>query len=299
MSVETVHLFLNPTAGRGRAGKREPRIRELLEAGGLPLELHLSRDVGDLEEQVRYCVDNGVHRVVVAGGDGSVHEAANGIMRAAGDATLGVIPTGTGNDFAKAAGVTLDWEHATMLLADRIAAGEQSRKVDVGRMNDRYFANGAGIGFDARVTRIARSYRLPIGDLVYLLAIFRGMAEGIATPNMRISTDNTVHTGPITLANVASGPWIGGMFNIAPMAENNDGKFDLLIVAPVSRPRILTLLPKLMSGKHMGEKEIIHEPVTRVMIESDEPIDSHLDGEMQAMQQRFEIELFAGALRLF
>ena len=299
MSVETVHLFLNPTAGRGRAGKREPRIRELLEAGGLPLELHLSRDVGDLEEQVRYCVDNGVQRIVVAGGDGSVHEAANGIMRAAGDATLGVIPTGTGNDFAKAAGVTLDWEHATMLLADRIAAGSQSRKVDIGRMNDRYFANGAGVGFDARVTRIARSYRLPIGDLVYLLAIFRGMAEGIATPNMRISTDNTVHTGPITLANVASGPWIGGMFNIAPMAENNDGKFDLLIVAPVSRPRILTLLPKLMSGKHMGEKEIVHEPVTRVMIESDEPIDSHLDGEMQAMQQRFEIELFAGALRLF
>ncbi len=89
------------------------------------------------------------------------------------------------------------------------------------------------------------------------------------------------------------------MFNIAPMAENNDGRFDLLIVAPVSRPRILALLPKLMSGKHMGEKEIIHEPVTRVVIESDEPIDSHLDGEMQAMQQRFEIELFAGALRLF
>lgn len=299
MSVETVHLFLNPTAGRGRAGKREPRIRELLEAGGLSLERHLSRDVGDLEEQVRKCVDDGVQRVVIAGGDGSVHEAANGIMRAAGDATLGVIPTGTGNDFAKAAGVTLNWEHATALLADRIAAGKQSRKVDVGRMNDRYFANGAGVGFDARVTRIARSYRLPIGDLVYLLAIFRGMAEGIATPNMRISTGDTVHTGPITLANVASGPWIGGMFNIVPTAENNDGKFDLLIVAPVSRPRILTLLPKLMSGKHMGEKEIIHEPVTSVVIESDEPVDSHLDGEMQPLQQRFEIELFAGALSLF
>lgn len=299
MSVETVHLFLNPTAGRGRAGRREPRIRELLGAGGLPVELHLSRDVGDLEEQVRNCVDEGVRRVVVAGGDGTVHEATNGIMRAAGNAVLGVVPTGTGNDFAKAAGISLDWELATAKLAERIASGEQTREVDVGRMNDRFFANGAGVGFDARVTRIARSYRLPIGDLVYLIAIFRGMAEGIATPNMRIGTDDNVHTGPITLANVASGPWIGGMFNIAPMAENNDGRFDLLIVAPVSRPRILALLPKLMSGKHMGEKEIIHESVTRVVIESDEPIDSHLDGEMQAMQQRFDIELFAGALRLF
>jgi len=299
MSVETVHLFLNPAAGRGRGGKRAPRIRELLGAGGLPLEVHLSRDVGDLEEQIRSCVDNGGRRIVAAGGDGSVHEAANGIMRANGDATLGVIPSGTGNDFAKAAGVTLDWEHATSLLADRIASGEPSRSVDMGKMNGRYFANGAGIGFDARVTRIARSYRLPIGDLVYLLAIFRGMAEGIATPNMRITTDADVHIGPITLANVANGPWIGGMFNIAPMAKNDDGTFDLLIVAPVSRPRILTLLPKLMSGKHMGEKEITHERVTRILIESDEPVDSHLDGEMQAPQQRFEIELLAGRLRLF
>jgi len=299
MSVETVHLFLNPTAGRGRAGKREPRIRELLVNAGLPLESHLSQGVGDLEEQVRNCVDSGVRQVVVAGGDGSVHEAANGIMRAAGDATLGVIPTGTGNDFAKAAGVTLDWEHASTLLAERIAAGGQSRKVDVGRMNDRYFVNGAGVGFDARVTRIAHSYRAPIGDLVYLLAIFRGMVEGIATPHMRITTNGNTRTGPITLANVASGQWIGGMFNIAPMAANDDGLFDLLVVDPVSRPRILTLLPKLMSGTHMGEKEISHERVTRITIESDEPVDSHLDGELQAMQQRFEIELLASALSLF
>ena len=299
MSVETVHLFLNPAAGRGRAGKRGARIRELLDECDFPLEVHLSQDVGNLEEQVRDCVDRGGRRIVVVGGDGSVHEATNGIMRASGDAVLGVIPSGTGNDFAKAAGITLDWEHATRLLAERIVAGERPRSVDVGKMNDRYFANGAGVGFDARVTRIARSYRLPIGDFVYLLAIFRGMAEGIETPHMRISTDSNVHTGPVTLANVASGPWIGGMFNIVPTAKNDDGKFDLLIVEPVSRPRILALLPKLMSGKHMDEKEITHEAVTRILIESDEPVDSHLDGEMQPMQTRFEIELLPGALSLF
>lgn len=299
MSVETVHLFLNPAAGRGRAGKRGTRIRELLNEGGFPLEVHLSQDVGNLEEQVRDCVEHGGRRIVAVGGDGSVHEATNGIMRARGDAMLGVIPSGTGNDFAKAAGITLDWEHATRLLTERIVAGERPRCVDVGKMNDRYFANGAGVGFDARVTRIARSYRLPIGDFVYLLAIFRGMAEGIETPHMRISTDNNVHTGPITLANVASGPWIGGMFNIVPTAKNDDGKFDLLIVEPVSRPRILALLPKLMSGKHMDEKEITHEAVTRILIESEEPVDSHLDGEMQPMQKRFEIELLPGALSLF
>jgi diacylglycerol kinase (ATP) len=125
------------------------------------------------------------------------------------------------------------------------------------------------------------------------------MAEGIATPNMRITTGGDVRTGPITLANVASGPWIGGMFNLAPMAKNDDGLFDLLVVAPVSRRRILALLPKLMSGKHMGEQEIAHETVTRILIESDEPVDCHLDGEMQPLQARFEIELLAGALPIF
>jgi YegS/Rv2252/BmrU family lipid kinase len=298
MSAESVHLFLNPTAGRGRAGKRERRIRELLGHCGLAIEVHRSTGVGNLEEQVRRHVEAGQALVVVAGGDGSVHEAANGILRGGGGASLGVVPTGTGNDFAKACEIPLDWEHAVRLLADRIAAGQGGRKVDVGCMNGRYFANGAGIGFDARVTKIARSYRVPIGDLVYLFAIFRGMAEGIATPSMRLTADDVVWDGPLTLANIANGPWVGGMFHIAPMADNGDGRFDLMIAGPVSRRRILTLLPTLMTGKHLGEKEIVHEPVRHLIVEAAEPVLAHLDGELQAPQQRFEISLLPGALRL-
>ena len=298
MSDDAVHLFLNPTAGRGRAGKRAARIRELLQQCGQPVDVHLSRDVGDLEERVLHAVSQGARRIVVAGGDGSVHEASNGIMRAGGEASLGVIPSGTGNDFAKACDVPLDWELAATRLAKRIDAGQAGRAIDVGRMNGRYFANGAGIGFDAKVTQIARSYQLPIGDLVYLLAIFRGMAEGIATPRLRITAGDTIWDGPLTLANIANGPWVGGMFHIAPMADNGDGRFDLVIAAPVSRMRILSLLPTILRGGHVGEKEISLHQVTDVLVEADEPVLSHLDGEMQPPLQRFEISLLAGALRL-
>ena len=298
MSVETVHLFLNPTAGRGRAGRREPRIVELLGGSGLPVEIHRSGGVGDLENQVLRHVEDGQKLIVVAGGDGSVHEATNGILRAGGAASLGVVPTGTGNDFAKACEIPLDWEHAVRLLADRIGSGQSVRSIDVGRMNDRYFANGAGIGFDARVTKIARSYRMPIGDLVYLLAIFRAMAAGIATPRLRVTADDLIWDGPLTLANIANGPWEGGMFHIAPMASNSDGQFDLMIAGPVSRTRILTLLPTLMSGKHLGEKEIAHESVRRLEVVADEPVLSHLDGEIQPPMQHFEISLLPGALHL-
>jgi diacylglycerol kinase (ATP) len=298
MTAETIHLFLNPTAGRGRAGRRQARILELLQSRDLPVELHQSQAIGNLEEQVQNFVDQGAARIVVAGGDGSVYEAVNGIMRSGAEASLGVIPTGTGNDFAKACDIPLNWEHASQLLADRLAAGQYAKTIDIGTMNDRFFANGAGIGFDAKVTRIARSYRLPIGDLVYLLAIFRAMVDGIATPRLQISSTGFSWDGPATLASISNGPWIGGLFRIAPMARNDDGKLELLIADPVSRRRIVSLLPKLMSGEHLGEAEIRHQVITTLSVLSSEPVASHLDGEVQPLQQRFEFGVLPSALRL-
>lgn len=298
MATDTIHLFLNPTAGRGRAGRRRERITELLLQKDIDLKVHISASSGDLESQVLQQVNSGATRIIVAGGDGSIHEATNGILRSENNAALGVIPTGTGNDFAKACDIPLNWEHATQLLADRIAAGETPRRIDAGRFNERYFANGAGIGFDAKVTRVAQSIQLPIGDLVYLLAIFRTMIDGIASPHLTITADSFIWEGPLTLAAVSNGPWVGGMFHIAPSASNADRKLELLIAKPVTRRRIMTLLPKLMSGDHMQEAEIVHESVTSVHIKAEQPISSHLDGEVQALQTEFSIEVLPDALAL-
>ena len=298
MTTNSIDLFVNPTAGRGRAGRRLAEIRRLIEASGASVIIHESGYVGDLETQVRDLVSSGVERIIVAGGDGSIHEAVNGIMDADTDASLGIVPSGTGNDFAKAAGIPLEWRAATTLLASRIADNVAPRTIDVGRMNDRYFANGAGIGLDAKVTRIARDYNWPIGDLVYLVAILRTMLDGIATPEMQLEAESLRWDGPLTLASVSNGPWIGGMFHIAPMARNDDGKLELMIADPVSRRRIVTLLPKLMSGKHLDEAEIRYSSVTRLSIESSEPLISHLDGEIQPLQTRFELGLLPAALRL-
>ena len=269
-----------------------------MEQSGVQVEYHASRSVGDLETQVMQHVDEGATRIVVAGGDGSVHEAVNGIMRSDKSAALGVIPTGTGNDFAKACNIPLNWEHATQLLAERIGARGAPRKIDVGLFNERFFANGAGIGFDAKVTRIAQSIQLPIGDLVYLLAIFRTMIGGLATPRLRITSEDYVWDGPITLATISNGPWVGGMFHIAPMADKSDNMMDLLIAKPVTRRRILMLLPKLMNGEHMQEEEIVHQPVTALSIKAEQLIPSHLDGEVQPLQTDFRISVLPSALDL-
>ncbi len=298
MTTSDLHLFVNPSAGRGRAGKRLPRILELLRADGLDPEVHESQGVGDLERAVRAAVERGATRLIVAGGDGSVHEAANGMLSADSVAALGVVPTGTGNDFAKAVDIPLDWETATRLLADRIASAAPVRHVDAATMNDRYFVNGAGIGLDAKVTRIARSFRLPIGDLVYLLAILRTLTEGILTPDLVVESEGFEYRGPLTLASVSNGAWIGGMFHIAPMADNRDGRLELLLVAPVTRHRILALLPKLIRGRHISEPEITHTSVEHVTITADDDIPSHLDGEVQPLARRFDIAILPAALRL-
>jgi diacylglycerol kinase (ATP) len=291
------HLLLNPAAGRGRAGKRLQRILGHLRQAGINPVVHESNRAGDLESTARELAADDV-TLLVAGGDGSVHELVNGLLAAGAQTPFGVIPAGTGNDFAKAAEIPLDWETATRLLAERVASATPPRRVDAGRMNDRYFANGAGIGFDGTVNRIARSYRRPMGDLVYLLAVMRALADGVATPRMRISSDELLWDAPLTLASIANGRWVGGMFLIAPAADHADGELDLTIAGPVTRRRVLRLLPKLTQGTHVDEPEIRHWQVRQLDIEADAPVASHLDGEVQPLGRHFSIEILPGALRL-
>lgn len=293
-----VPLLFNPTAGRGRAGRRVAAVSAMLDANSISHTPIASRTVGDIEHLATQAIADGHDRLIIAGGDGSIYEAVNGILHSERGADLGVIPIGTGNDFAKAAAIPLHWEHATSLLADRLKSGAPARAIDAGRCNERYFANGAGIGFDARVSAIARSIRLPIGDLVYLIALFRAMLEGVSTPRMTLSFANERVEGELTLASFSNGPWIGGMFHIAPKARNDDGLLELVYAEPVSRRRILALIPKLLRGTHLSEPDVHTFSIRKCIVVADAPVISHLDGEIQPPQTHFDIELLAGALRL-
>lgn len=298
MTDQPVPLFINPTAGRGRAGKRLPLIRNMFDAAGIRLQVFSSGAVGDMEQQVAVQVAAGAGHIIVVGGDGSVHEAVNGLLRAGRESVLSLIPSGTGNDFAKASGISPDWQEATQSLLESLQRGDAARSVDLGRMNERYFANGVGIGFDARVTRVAGSIHWPIGNLVYLVALLCCLVGGVATPKLEIHSRNARFSGPVTLAAVCNGAWVGGLFHIAPPALNSDARLDLLIAAPVSRLRVLGLLPRLMRGTHMQEKEIRHEFVDSVSITASAPVESHIDGEVQVPQQHFEFEVLPGRLKL-
>ena len=298
MNHEPVTILLNPAAGRGRATRHAASIVEILQSFGIRSNLVRSSAVGDLERLAAELARSNAKQMIVAGGDGSVHEAVNGILKVGGKTALGVIPIGTGNDFAKASDTPLNWRDATSVLAARLRDGEPTRKVDAGRMNDRFFANGVGIGFDAKINRIARKYKWPIGDLVYLFAVFEGMWDSVITPNVEMTYAGVTYDGPITLANVSNGPWVGGMFHIAPMARIDDGQLDLVIAKPVTRRRILVLLPKLIKGTHIGAPDISTHRIRDFRLIADAPVPCHLDGETQPLQTEFEIEILDRALSL-
>ena len=298
MQKRPIPLFVNPVAGRGRARHHAASICRLLDDNGIAHELTHSTDVGDIEFKVAAAAAAGVDRIIVAGGDGSIHEAVNGILRSATSTALGVIPLGTGNDFAKACSIPLHWEDATRLLADRIRADTPWRTIDVGRMNDRYFANGAGIGFDAKINQIARANRLPIGNLIYLIAVFQGIWDGVITPKLRMRYDTVDYEGAVTLVEVCNGASVGGMFQIAPMAKNDDGFLDLVFVRPVSRLRIFALLPQLVKGSHVNAPEVTCARVNSITLLAEGPVPSHLDGEIQPLQTEFHIRILQRALAI-
>jgi diacylglycerol kinase (ATP) len=298
MQKRPIPLFINPAAGRGRGADHAESIRHLLADSGVTIEEIQSTAAGDIEYKVFAAASAGADRIIVAGGDGSVHEAVNGILRSASHTALGVIPVGTGNDFAKACSIPLHWEDATRLLADRIGSDMPLRYIDAGRMNDRFFANGAGIGFDAKINHIARGIRLPLGDLVYLIAVIQGVWDGVITPGVRMRYDSTDYDGSVTLVEVCNGPSVGGMFQIAPMAKNDDGFLDLVFVQPVGRLRIFALLPKLIKGTHISAPEVTCARANAISLIAEEPVPSHLDGEVQPLQTEFQIEILERSLAI-
>jgi YegS/Rv2252/BmrU family lipid kinase len=273
-------------------------MREAFATHGVATDIHVSEASGDIAAIAARLARGGASRIIVAGGDGSINEAFSGILSSGRTVPVGIVPAGTGNDFAKACGIDPDWQRAALALAERLAANVEASTIDAGRCNSSYFVNGVGIGFDAVVTRYASRVSLPIGGLVYMVGLIRALADGVTTPHLEVTADSFHYEGRATLANIANGPWLGGQFRIAPMASNTDGLLDLVLAEPVSRTRAAGLVNPLKKGEHLDEPEVRYAAVKAVTVTSQEPIASHLDGEVQPLADRFEIEVLPGALRL-
>jgi diacylglycerol kinase (ATP) len=258
--VKTI-VILNPVSGRGRARKLIPTIERILSASSLDFNLLQSERPWHTADLAEAAARQDTDVVVAAGGDGTVNEAINGLMRARQDGfaktALGVLSIGTGNDFAASLDLPLRLEDAVRAITKNVR-----RLVDIGLLkgcgfpDGRYFGNCVGIGFDAAGGVLAEKITWASGLLAYLIAALQNIFIYYKAPTLEIQLDTeTIHM-PSLLVSIMNGKRIGGGFWTAPNARPDDGLFDVCIAEEVSRPRMLTLLPHFLRGTQASQPEI-------------------------------------------
>jgi diacylglycerol kinase (ATP) len=271
-----IALFVNPTAGRGRgAHAAQPAARALREAGHTVRSV-VGVDADDALARARAAVADGTGALVAVGGDGMVSLALQAV---AGTPTpLGVVAVGTGNDFARVAGLPVrDPAAAGTAIAGALRDG-RTRALDLGRTGDRWFGTVLASGFDSRVNDRGNRMRWPTGRFRYDLAMLAELAA-LHPIRYRVAFDG----GPereieATLIAVGNGSSYGGGMRICTDAEMDDGLFDVCVVGPCSRTTLVRVFPRVYRGTHPSHPVVTVHRAARVRLAADD-VTAYADGE--------------------
>jgi diacylglycerol kinase (ATP) len=264
-----VRFLLNPAAGRGAGAAHIHRLRILASRAGAGLVS--SKNGADLAEQARRAVADGVERLIVAGGDGTMHQVAQGLVGT--ECALGVVPLGSGNDLSGTLGVPPELEPAV----ERALNGPV-RRIDVAKVGETYCIGYAGVGFDSEVTRFANQVKILRGPLIYPYAVIHTLAT-FKPPRMRVEYDEGVFEGKAMFAVAANLPRFGGGMRIAPDAQIDDGLLDLVIVREISRRTLLSVFPRVYTGSHVHHPAVLLVRTARVSITLDREMTIYGGGE--------------------
>jgi YegS/Rv2252/BmrU family lipid kinase len=265
------HLVLvNPWAGGGRARELLPKVESALRDRGLAYRMLLTTSLEHGCEEARAAAAAGEIPVVMSG-DGLIGQIGGAL--AGGETPMGVIPGGRGNDLARVLGIPTEIPAA----ADLIAAGT-TRAIDVGEVNGRRFLGIASCGFDSDCNRIANETRFVKGNLVYLYSVPRALAAWKpARFTVTLDGERREFTG-YSVAAANSKAYGGGMF-LAPEAELDDGRLDVVCTSQVGKLRFLANLPKVYKGRHVDNEEVTVLRAAEVEISADRPFAVYADGD--------------------
>jgi len=301
----TTCVIYNPAAGRGKA---ETLLKELRATPGADFELRPTTQPGHAVELARQAAVDGFARVAAAGGDGTVHEVANGILLSGNrDVTFAVWPIGSANDYAYTLGMTRWWERRTERQPTETIDADVGRVTGGGR--ERYFVGNLGVGFNGMVNAEARKTRWLSGMPLYAWAFLKSIARHFATPRMTVRFDDTETTGP-TLALSVLLAQREGNFPLRPDASLTDGLFDYMHATRLRRWHLLRYLPAMATGRLPENHPLIRlGRARRIVVKSEAPLCAHADGEfvcvpedrlkeiaVEVLPARLKTEVFAPAL---
>jgi len=296
-----IKIIANPMAGRGYGRRAMAIASRLMPDKGLRFDLTATEYPGHAVELARQALAEGYQTVVALGGDGTVNEVVNGLCADLGAdpnpadvVKLGIIPCGSGNDFAYAAGVP----RALGPAIDRLAAG-RSRLVDMGRINGRLFAYGVGMGLDAEVNIESRKIKVLRGMLLYFIALLKVLIFQHRTYELEIVADGQRFKQRAIMVSVANGQRYAGAFMITPEAKIDDGLLNLCVISPVSRLDMLRFMPLVFKGYHTRLKQVKTLAAREVKVRSESPLVSHVDGEIFGCgESYYEFSLLPHCLRV-
>ena len=271
MPEETL-VIANPTSGGGRGRKSAETAATAIESVGRRATVSYTSASGDAALLAREALDRGIQRMAVCGGDGTIHEVI-GVL-AGSDVEVGLIPCGRGNDFARALGIPASPDEAGRLIATGSA-----RRVDLGMVNDRYFATVVTMGFDSEVARLVYERAVPFkGTAAYVLGVLKMLIK-YAGIHAKIHADFGTIDQPVLLMATGNTAYYGGGMKIAPDADYEDGLLDICHVRMMSRLGVLRLLPAVFWGGHVGRPGVTTARSSKLQIETDSPVWLFADGE--------------------
>lgn len=245
----TITVVANPTSGRGRVSRMLPQVVAALSAQGLDAHVVVSQDAGHLRAAVREAREAGEERVVVCGGDGSLHLAAQEL--AGGDTALAIVPAGTGDDNARTLGIP----RGDVPAAARLAASGPVSRVDLGRVRtadgtERVFLGVLSSGFDSLVNERANVMTWPSGNARYLVAILAELRTFRPVPYVATLDGRSV-SGDAMLVAVGNGVSYGGGMRVCPDAVPDDGMLDITWLHGVGKGTFLRVFPQVFTGGHV------------------------------------------------
>src|SRR5712691_228461 len=265
-------LVYNPAAGRGRARRHVEEIERYLRSRGARLDIHASTSPTDLTRAAAEGSRGGYDRVVVCGGDGTVNLAVRDFDLDRG--VMAIVPLGSGDDFARVAGIPRKLRAACDVVLDG-----RAREVDVATANGTRYLGVAGLGFDSEVAAFANRVKSLRGSAVYLYSIFRVLPRFIPH-RVTLRGENGTRVENIMFAVVGNARQYGGGIRIVPAAQIDDGVLDLCIVHRTSRFQLLKTLPLAYTGAHVRKKFVETGRGREFHFESEQPLDVYADGEL-------------------
>ncbi len=277
-------LIVNPEAGSHATMAALPSIEEELRRREVSYEFHFTEHRG---HATRLVIELGTDFdvIVSVGGDGTINEVINGLPDL--NKPLGMIPIGTGNDFARSCCVPLGDVPAAI---DVLLAGD-IRKLDVGEVNGHRFINVMGLGFEGRANDIGQKLKFLKGTIKYLVAIGTVFLTYRRIP-LRTEINAERFDEPVFLISIGNGWNVGGGLQLTPHARLDDGLLDIAYVRKITRWRILQVFSKLYDGSIMEVPEFDGFQTTSLTIEADRPVPVHTDGErILPVPRRFEIRV--------